>query len=318
MEGGCLAFTTASARPNPTRFFNNNGKSIATCTPYCYSQSHRRSKLFSVRASNKGFSIRNQSVSNNYTAPSRMPKLEELDINNALLRQRIVFLGSQVTDELADLVISQFLFLGAEDEKKDIKLFINSPGGSVTAGLGMYDAMKACKPDVSTINMGLAASMGAFLLAAGAKGKRLCMPNARVMIHQPMGPARGTIPEMTIQLKELGYLKVRLEKILARVTGQPREQIAADTVLDNFMNAWEAKEYGLVDEVINDGKPGLVAPIVDATPPPKTKVWHLWKAEGGKEKRRNFPSEEKLLQNGNSVGSGSGEEKGLEQEKLAT
>ncbi|EPS61549.1 hypothetical protein M569_13250, partial [Genlisea aurea] len=127
----------------------------------------------------------------NYAAPSWLPRFEELDTTNMLLRQRIIFLGSQIDDMTADYVISQLLLLASEDQKKDIKLFINSPGGSVTAGMGIYDAMKLCKADVSTICMGLAASMGAFLLASGSKGKRFCMPNSRVMIHQPLGTAGG-------------------------------------------------------------------------------------------------------------------------------
>lgn len=213
-----------------------------------------------------------------------------------LLRQRIIFLGSQIDDTVADFVISQLLLLDAEDSQKDIRLLINSPGGSVTAGMGIYDAMKLCKADVSTICMGLAASMGAFLLASGSKGKRYCMPNSRVMIHQPLGTAGGKATEMSIRIREMAYHKIKLNKIFSRITGKPEQQIEIDTDRDNFMNPWEAKEYGLVDAVIDDGKPGLVAPIGDATPPPKTKVWDLWKVEGSRKAKKNLPSEHSILQ----------------------
>ncbi|XP_058737588.1 ATP-dependent Clp protease proteolytic subunit 3, chloroplastic-like [Vicia villosa] len=227
------------------------------------------------------------------TASPWLPNFEELDTTNMLLRQRIVFLGSQVDDTTADFVISQLLFLDADDPKKDIKLFINCPGGAITAGMGIYDAMKLCKADVSTVCLGLAASMGAFLLAAGTKGKRYCMPNSRVMIHQPLGSVGGTAIEMRIRARELAYHKVKINKILSRITRKPEEQIELDTDRDYFMNAWEAKEYGLIDEVIDDGKPGLVAPIVDATPPPKTKMRNLWEIkEKSKGKKILLPSEE--------------------------
>jgi ATP-dependent Clp protease protease subunit len=232
------------------------------------------------------------------TSAPWLPRFEELDTTNMLLRQRIIFLGSQVDDVTADLIISQLLFLDAEDSKKDIKLFINSPGGSVTAGMGIYDAMKLCKADVSTVCLGLAASMGAFLLASGTKGKRFCMPNARVMIHQPLGTAGGKATEMSIRIREMVYHKIKLNKILSRITEKPLEQIEVDTDRDNFMNPWQAKEYGLIDVVIDDGKPGLVAPIADAAPPPKTRVWDLWKVEGSRKAKKNLPTEHKILQNG--------------------
>ncbi|KAL0424047.1 UNVERIFIED_CONTAM: ATP-dependent Clp protease proteolytic subunit, chloroplastic [Sesamum radiatum] len=219
----------------------------------------------------------------------------------------------KIDDTTADFIISQLLLLDSEDQQKDIKLFINSPGGSVTAGMGIYDAMKLCKADVSTICMGLAASMGAFLLASGSKGKRFCMPNARVMIHQPLGTAGGKATEMSIRIREMAYHKVKLNKILSRATGKPEQQIELDTDRDNFMNAWEAKEYGLVDAVIDDGKPGLVAPIADASPPPKTRVWDLWKIEGSKKAKNNLPSEEKILHNGYASGQGNDEEQGTTQ-----
>lgn len=202
----------------------------------------------------------------------------------------------------ADFIISQLLFLDAEDDKKDIKLFINSPGGSVTAGMGIYDAMKLCKADISTICVGLAASMGAFLLACGTKGKRFCMPNSKVMIHQPLGKAGGNATDMSIRIREMVYHKVKVNKIISKVSGTPYEKVEADTDRDYFMNAWEAKAYGLVDEVIDDGKPGLVAPIADSKPPPKTRVWDLWKVEGSRKAMKNMPSEDKMLQNGHIGG----------------
>ncbi|XP_061338308.1 ATP-dependent Clp protease proteolytic subunit 3, chloroplastic [Gastrolobium bilobum] len=249
------------------------------------------------------------------TATPRLPRFEELDTTNMLLRQRIVFLGSQVDDVTADFVISQLLFLDAEDPKKDIKLFINSPGGSVTAGMGIYDAMKLCKADVSTVCLGLAASMGAFILATGTKGKRYCMPNSRVMIHQPLGTAGGKATEMSIRIREMAYHKIKINKILSRVTGKPEEQIELDTDRDNFMNPWEAKEYGLIDGVIDDGKPGLIAPIADASPPPKTRVWDQWKVEGSRKAKQNLPSEHKFLHNAYKGGQGSEDDKGTEQEE---
>ncbi|CAK9153367.1 unnamed protein product [Ilex paraguariensis] len=212
MERGCLTFTAASVPPTPTRSFFNYGGAvfnhlsgpthhpsipISTITTSSSIQSRRRP--LSVKASSQSLSTSRQTLSNNWdvsdysASPSWLPRFEELDTTNMLLRQRIIFLGSQVDDVTADFIISQLLFLDADDPKKDIKLFINSPGGSVTAGMGIYDAMKLCKADVSTICLGLAASMGAFLLASGSKGKRFCMPNARVMIHQPLGTAGGKV-----------------------------------------------------------------------------------------------------------------------------
>ncbi|CAA0836732.1 Coronatine-insensitive protein 1 [Striga hermonthica] len=275
--------------------------------------SNYNSNLNAQASSNHGPSS-NCDVSN-YAAPSWMPRFEELDTTNMLLRQRIIFLGTQVDDMSADFIISQLLLLDSEDNNKDIKLFINSPGGSVTAGMGIYDAMKLCKCDVSTICVGIAASMGAFILAAGTKGKRLCMPNARVMIHQPHGAAGGKLIETVIRANEMCYHKVKINKILSRITGKPEQQIKLDTDCDNFMDAWEAKAYGLVDEIINDGKPGLVAPIGDLSPPPKIFTLPLWKFEIGDEVENNLPSEEKLLQNGlvgESIGT---EEKSIDTEE---
>ena len=173
------------------------------------------------------------------------------DIYSRLLRERLIFLGQEVTMESANLVVAQLLFLEAEDPDKDIYLYINSPGGSVSAGLGIYDAMNHIRPDVSTICVGLAASMGAFLLSAGKKGKRMSLPSSRVMIHQPLGGAQGQATDIEIQAKEILYLKDQLNKALAEHTGQPLERIAEDTERDFFMSPSEAVEYGLIDQVID-------------------------------------------------------------------
>ncbi|NJO98166.1 MAG: ATP-dependent Clp endopeptidase proteolytic subunit ClpP [Pleurocapsa sp. CRU_1_2] len=172
------------------------------------------------------------------------------DIYSRLLRERIVFLGQQVTDEIANLVVAQLLFLEAEDPDKDIYLYINSPGGSVSAGMGMFDTMNQIRPDVCTICIGLAASMGAFLLSAGQKGKRMSLPNSRIMIHQPLGGAQGQATDIEIQAKEILYLKQKLNGHLADHTGQPLSKIEEDTERDFFMSAEECKEYGLIDQVI--------------------------------------------------------------------
>ncbi|TVU33791.1 hypothetical protein EJB05_15599, partial [Eragrostis curvula] len=284
---------------------------------------------------------------------ARKARLEELDTTNMLLRQRIVFLGSPVDDTSADLIISQLLLLDAEDQTKDIKLFINSPGGSITAGMGVYDAMKFCKADVSTVCFGLAASMGAFLLCAGTKGKRYCMPNARIMIHQPSGGVGGKsesnnelkvriesesdielkvvkpflsllglcvakakgavlhasiVTEMGLQIREMMYEKIKINKIMSRITGKPEEQIDEDTKFDHFMSPWEAKDYGIVDHIIDEGKPGLVAPLAGAVPPPKSRVWYLWNASGPTRKiMKDLPSEEKFIRNGNGRATGDDE-----------
>ncbi|HEY9770466.1 MAG TPA: ATP-dependent Clp endopeptidase proteolytic subunit ClpP [Coleofasciculaceae cyanobacterium] len=173
------------------------------------------------------------------------------DIYSRLLRERIVFLGQQVTDEIANLVVAQLLFLEAEDPEKDIYLYINSPGGSVSAGMGMFDTMNQIRPDVCTICIGLAASMGAFLLSAGQKGKRMSLPNSRIMIHQPLGGAQGQATDIEIQAKEILYLKQKLNGHLADHTGQPLSKIEEDTERDFFMSAEESKDYGLIDQVIS-------------------------------------------------------------------
>ena len=172
------------------------------------------------------------------------------DIYSKLLKDRIIFLGDEVNDTTASLVVAQLLFLEAEDPDKDIYLYINSPGGSVTAGMAIYDTMQYIKPDVSTICIGLAASMGAFLLNAGAEGKRFALPNSEIMIHQPLGGAKGQATDIEIHAKWILKIRERLNKILAERTGQPLEKIQMDTERDNFMSADEAKEYGLVDQAI--------------------------------------------------------------------
>lgn len=181
------------------------------------------------------------------------------DIYSRLLRERIVFLGQQVNDEIANLIVAQLLFLEADDPEKDIYLYINSPGGSVYAGLGIFDTMNQIRPDVSTICVGLAASMGAFLLSAGEKGKRMSLPHSRIMIHQPLGGAQGQATDIEIQAREILYLKDLLNGHLATATGQPLERIEVDTDRDFFMSSEEAKEYGLVDQVINR-RPSAVNP----------------------------------------------------------
>lgn len=173
------------------------------------------------------------------------------DIYSRLLRERIVFLGQQVDSDLANLIVAQMLFLEAEDPEKDIYLYINSPGGSVVAGLGIFDTMNHIRPNVCTICVGLAASMGAFLLSAGAKGKRMSLPNSRIMIHQPLGGAQGQAADIEIQAKEILYHKQKLNEWLASHTGQPLEKIQEDTERDFFMSADEAVEYGLIDQVID-------------------------------------------------------------------
>ena len=172
------------------------------------------------------------------------------DIYSRLLKDRIIFLGAPIDDVFSNLVIAQLLFLEAEDPEKDINLYINSPGGSVTAGLGIYDTMQYVKSPITTICLGQAASMGALLLSAGTKGKRFALPNARVMIHQPMGGFQGQATEIDIHAREILKIRERLNDILAKHTGQPLEKIAQDTERDYFMSGEEAKSYGLIDEVI--------------------------------------------------------------------
>ncbi|MBX9900045.1 MAG: ATP-dependent Clp endopeptidase proteolytic subunit ClpP [Burkholderiaceae bacterium] len=172
------------------------------------------------------------------------------DIYSRLLKERVIFLVGPVNDQAANLIVAQLLFLESENPDKDISLYINSPGGSVSAGMAIFDTMRFIKPEVSTLCTGLAASMGAFLLAAGAKGKRFSLPNSRIMIHQPLGGAQGQASDIEIQAREILYLRERLNSILAESTGQTVEQIAKDTDRDNFMSADSAVEYGLIDKVL--------------------------------------------------------------------
>ncbi|UAL46958.1 ATP-dependent Clp endopeptidase proteolytic subunit ClpP [Sutcliffiella horikoshii] len=174
------------------------------------------------------------------------------DIYSRLLKDRIIMLGSAIDDNVANSIVSQLLFLAAEDPDKDISLYINSPGGSITAGMAIYDTMNFIKPNVSTMCVGMAASMGAFLLAAGAKGKRFALPNSEVMIHQPLGGAQGQATEIEIAAKRILFLREKLNTILSEQTGQPIEVISRDTDRDNFMTADRALEYGLIDKVIRN------------------------------------------------------------------
>ena len=173
------------------------------------------------------------------------------DIYSRLLRDRIIYLGEGIDSDLANLIVGQLLYLDSEDPEKDIYLYINSPGGSVSAGMGIYDTMRHVRPDVCTICMGIAASMGAFLLSGGTKGKRMSLPHARIMIHQPLGGAQGQATDIEIQAREILYLKKYLNDCLADHTGQPIEKIVEDTERDFFMSATEAVEYGLIDQVYN-------------------------------------------------------------------
>ena len=172
------------------------------------------------------------------------------DIYSRLLKDRIIFLGGEVTDDEANLIVAQMLFLEGDDPDKDISLYINSPGGSITAGMAIYDTMQYIRCDVSTICIGMAASMGAFLLAAGARGKRRALPNCEIMIHQPLGGARGQATDVAIQAEQLLKIKKKINEILSSRTGQPIEKVQADTERDNYMSAETAKAYGIIDEII--------------------------------------------------------------------
>ena len=176
------------------------------------------------------------------------------DIYSRLLKERIVFLGTPIEDSIASLVIAQLLFLEADDDKKDIYLYINSPGGIITSGMGVYDTMQYIKPDVATICLGQAASMAAFLLAGGTKGKRSALPNSRIMLHQPLGGAEGQATDIKIQADEILRMKKQLNTILAKNTGQTRKKIEADTDRNNFMSSTEAKKYGIIDTILTKRK----------------------------------------------------------------
>lgn len=176
----------------------------------------------------------------------------QYDIYSRLLKDRIIFIGQEIDDHLASVVVAQLLFLEAEDPDKDINIYINSPGGSVTAGMAIYDTMQYVKPDISTICVGMAASMGAFLLSAGTKGKRYSLPNAEIMIHQPLGGVKGQAEDIRIHAEWILKTREKLNRILSENTGKPLEKVAADTDRDNFMSADEAAEYGIIDKVIKD------------------------------------------------------------------
>jgi len=209
-----------------------------------------------------------QSISNHIKPINGMPMVLEptgfgeraFDIYSRLLRERIIFLGTAIDDKVADSIVAQLLYLESEDPEKDISIYINSPGGSVYAGLAIFDTMQQISPDVSTICFGLAASMGAFLLSAGTKGKRMALPSSRIMIHQPLGGAQGQAVDIEIQAKEILYIKEKLNTYLANHTGQPFDKIAADTERDFFMSSKEAQEYGLIDQVIS--REGIYQPEI--------------------------------------------------------
>jgi ATP-dependent Clp protease, protease subunit len=192
------------------------------------------------------------SLSNNLPMVVEQSGVNEraFDIYSRLLRERIVFLGTAIDDKVADSVVAQLLYLEAEDPEKDIQIYVNSPGGSVYAGMAIYDTMQQIQPDVTTICYGIAASMGAFLLSGGAKGKRMALPSSRIMIHQPLGGAQGQAVDIEIQAKEILYIKKKLNELIAEHTGQPFERISTDTERDFYMSSEEAKEYGLIDSVI--------------------------------------------------------------------
>ena len=205
------------------------------------------------------FNIPESKLSNNIVSNALPTVIEQsgrgeraFDIYSRLLRERIIFLGTEVNDQVSDSLVAQLLFLEAEDPNKDIQIYINSPGGSVTAGLTIYDTMQQISPDIVTICYGVAASMGAFLLSGGAKGKRLALPNSRIMIHQPLGGAQGQAVEIEIQAKEILFLKETLNKLLSEHTGQPLEKIVEDTERDYFLSPSEAVNYGLIDKVIKN------------------------------------------------------------------
>jgi len=182
------------------------------------------------------------------------------DIYSRLLRERIIFLGTPIDDKVADSIVAQLLYLEAEDSEKDIQIYINSPGGSVYSGMAIYDTMQQIQPDIVTICYGIAASMGAFLLCGGTKGKRMALPSSRIMIHQPLGGAQGQATDIEIQAKEILYIKQRLNELIAGHTGQPFDKIAADTERDFYMSSEEAMEYGLIDQVINKSETALSSP----------------------------------------------------------
>ncbi|KAL6777428.1 CLPP4 [Auxenochlorella protothecoides x Auxenochlorella symbiontica] len=228
--------------------------------------------------------------------PLMTPRTQDMagDPFGLLLRQRIIFLGGEVTDFAADAIVSQLLLLDAQDATRDIKLFINSPGGSVTAGMGIYDAMQLCRADIQTYCFGLAASMGAFLLCTGAKGKRYSMPNARIMIHQPLGGASGQAVDIEIQAKEIMYHKANLNRIMSDATGQPIETIEEDTDRDRYMSPLEAKNYGLIDHIVG-GEEAVFKIVGNTKNFPKTRreyiAWGDEDNDGSRSERFLRPAE---------------------------
>lgn len=204
----------------------------------------------------------NQSIKNIIPVVIEQSGLGEraFDIYSRLLRERIIFIGTPIDDDISNSVTAQLLFLEAEDPEKDIQIYLNSPGGSVYAGMAIYDTMQQVRPDVATICYGIAASMGAFLLSGGAKGKRMALPNARMMIHQPLGGAQGQASDIQIQAQEILFIKKRLNQLLAKHTGQTLEKVSIDTERDFYMSAQKAVEYGLIDQIIS--KPGVYQPEV--------------------------------------------------------
>ncbi len=208
-------------------------------------------KKHSIQSSISSYESNNKTIAAVPTVIEQSGRGERaFDIYSRLLRERIIFLGTGINDQVSDSLVAQLLFLEAEDPEKDIQIYINSPGGSVTAGMAIYDTMQQISPDVVTICFGVAASMGAFLLSGGSKGKRLALPNSRIMIHQPLGGAQGQAVEIEIQAKEILFLKKTLNSLLAEHTGQPLEKINEDTERDYFLSPSEAVEYGLIDKVI--------------------------------------------------------------------
>ena len=215
---------------------------VQSVSPYSSLTGHKRLEVYSL--------------SNNLPMVVEQSGVGEraFDIYSRLLRERIVFLGSAIDDKIADSVVAQLLYLEAEDPEKDIQVYINSPGGSVYAGMAIYDTMQQIQPDVATICYGIAASMGAFLLSGGTKGKRMALPSTRIMIHQPLGGAQGQAVDIEIQAKEILYIKKKLNELIAEHTGQDFDKIAVDTERDFYMSSAEAKEYGLIDSVIEQSK----------------------------------------------------------------
>ncbi len=213
---------------------------LESFSPYSFLVSHNQPQIQSLNSNNVLPMVVEQSGIGE----------RAFDIYSRLLRERIIFLGTAIDDKVADSIVAQLLYLEAEDPEKDIQLYVNSPGGSVYAGMAIYDTIQQIQPDVVTICYGIAASMGAFLLSGGAKGKRMALPSARIMIHQPLGGAQGQAVDIEIQAKEILYIKKRLNELIAGHTGQPFAKISADTERDFYMSAAEATDYGLIDRVI--------------------------------------------------------------------